>query len=126
MAVSLEVRAPMLDPTLFDFAWRLHSDDRVRAGNGKWVLRGLVHRHVPAELVDRPKMGFGIPVGDWLRGPLRGWVEDLLDPTLLAEQGHLDPEAVSTRWTAHLDGRTDLIFQLWPILMFQAWWNQSR
>jgi asparagine synthase (glutamine-hydrolysing) len=126
MAVSLEVRAPMLDPTLFGFAWRLHSDDRVRAGNGKWVLRGLLHRHVPAELVDRPKMGFGIPVGDWLRGPLRGWVEDLLDPTLLAEQGHLDPEAVSARWTAHLDGRTDLIFQLWPILMFQAWWNQSR
>ena len=126
MAVSLEVRAPMLDPTLFGFAWRLHGDDRVRAGNGKWVLRGLVHRHVPAELVDRPKMGFGIPVGDWLRGPLRGWVEDLLDPTLLAEQGHLDPEAVSARWTAHLDGRTDLILQLWPILMFQAWWNQSR
>jgi asparagine synthase (glutamine-hydrolysing) len=125
MAVSLEARVPFLDPAVFEFAWRLHPDDRVRDGRGKWVVRRLLHRHVPAELVERPKMGFGIPVGEWLRGPLRAWADDLLEPSLLAEQGYLDPVGVTNRWRAHRDQRDDLVFQLWPILMFQAWLSEE-
>ena len=119
--VDLEARVPFLDPAVFEFAWRLHPDDRVRDGRGKWVVRRLLHRHVPAKLVERPKMGFGIPVGDWLRGPLRSWADDLLEPSLLAEQGYLDPVGVTTRWRAHRDQGDDLVLPLWPILMFQAW-----
>ena len=126
MAVSLEVRVPLLDPALFEFAWGLHPTDRVRDGNGKWVLRRLLHRYVPPEMVDRPKMGFGVPVGAWLRGPLRAWADELLEPSLLAEQGHLDPAGVTARWRAHRDLGEDLIFQLWPILMFQAWLQEVR
>ena len=126
MAVSLEARVPLLDPVLFDLAWRLHPEDRVRDGQGKWVLRRLLHRHVPAELVERPKMGFGIPVGDWLRGPLRGWADDLLAPSHLAEQGFFATDEVGKAWQAHRSGEDDLVFQLWPILMFQAWVAEVR
>ena len=126
MAVSLEARVPLLDPVLFDLAWRLHPEDRVRDGQGKWVLRRLLHRHVPAELVERPKMGFGIPVGDWLRGPLRGWADDLLAPSHLAEQGFFATDEVGKAWQAHRSGEDDLVFQLWPILMFQAWLAEVR
>ena len=121
MAVSLEVRAPFLDPDLFQFAWSLSPENRVRNGQGKWLLRESLRRSLPNHLVDRPKMGFGIPVGQWLRGPLRVWADELLDPVLVREQGFLDPSAVERRWNAHLEGRADLTFQVWSLLMFQAW-----
>jgi asparagine synthase (glutamine-hydrolysing) len=121
MAVSLEVRVPLLDPSIFAFAWELHPGDRVRDGRGKWVLRRLLHRYVPESLVERPKMGFGVPVGAWLRGPLRSWAEDLLDVATLEEQGYLDPVQVHALWAAHLSGLTDASYALWPVLMFQAW-----
>ena len=121
MAVSLEVRAPFLDPDLFQFAWSLSPENRVRNGQGKWLLRESLRRSLPNHLVDRPKMGFGIPVGQWLRGPLRAWADELLDPVLVREQGFLDPSAVERRWNAHLEGRADLTFQVWSLLMFQAW-----
>ena len=121
MSVSLEVRVPFLDPDLFQFAWGLSHSDRVREGQGKWILRELLRRDLPDNLIDRPKMGFGIPVGQWLRGPLRSWADDLLDPTLVREQGLLDPLVVQQRWIDHRDGRADLTFQIWSILMFQAW-----
>ena len=121
MSVSLEVRVPFLDPDLFQFAWGLSHSDRVREGQGKWILRELLRRDLPDNLIDRPKMGFGIPVGQWLRGPLRSWADDLLDPTLVREQGFLDPTVVQQRWLDHRDGRADLTFQIWSILMFQAW-----
>ncbi len=126
MAVSLEARVPILDPDLFNFAWRLHHGDRVRDGRGKWVLRRLLHRYVPPEMVERPKMGFGVPVGEWLRGPLRSWADDLLAPALLRSQGFFAFEEVDTAWQAHRSGEKDLIFQLWPILMFQAWLAEVR
>jgi len=126
MAVSLEARVPMLDPELFEFAWRLHPGDRVRDGRGKWALRRVSARFLPEDLLDRPKMGFGIPVGDWLRGPLRGWAEELLEPSLLAEGGYFVPEGVAQTWATHRSGEDDLIFQLWPILMFQAWLTEAR
>ena len=121
MAVSLEVRVPFLDPDLFQFAWSLSPENRVRNGQGKWLLRESLRRSLPNHLVDRPKMGFGIPVGQWLRGPLRAWADELLDPVLVREQGFLDPSAVERRWNAHLEGRADLTFQVWSLLMFQAW-----
>jgi len=121
MAVSLEVRVPFLDPDVFRFAWGLSRDHRVRKGRGKWVLRELLRRSLPDHLIDRPKMGFGIPVGEWLRGPLRSWADELLDPMLVKEQGMLDPEAVRRQWTAHREGAVDLTDQVWSLLMFQAW-----
>lgn len=121
MAVSLEVRAPFLDPALFKFAWGLSRADRVRDGRGKWVLRELLRRSLPDHLVDRPKMGFGVPIGDWLRGPLRSWADDLLDPNLVEAQGYLNPETVTLEWHAHRDGHADLTEQIWSLLMFQAW-----
>jgi asparagine synthase (glutamine-hydrolysing) len=121
MAVSLEVRVPFLDPDLFAFAWGLSREHRVRNGQGKWVLRELLRRSLPDHLIDRPKMGFGVPVGQWLRGPLRSWADELLDPALVKEQGLLDPVIVERRWSAHREGRADLTFQVWSLLMFQAW-----
>ena len=121
MAVSLEVRVPFLDSDLFGFAWGLSNNDRVRNGQGKWVLRKLLRRSLPDHLIDRPKMGFGVPIGQWLRGPLRTWAEDLLNPSLVKEQGLLDPMVVGRRWRAHRDGHADLTFQVWSLLMFQAW-----
>ena len=121
MAVSLEVRVPFLDPDLFAFAWSLSHDLRVKNGQGKWVLRELLRRSLPDHLIDRPKMGFGVPVGQWLRGPLRSWADELLDPALVRDQGLLDPSVVERRWTAHRDGHADLTFQVWSLLMFQAW-----
>jgi asparagine synthase (glutamine-hydrolysing) len=121
MAVSLEVRVPILDPDVFNFAWRLHPDDRVRNGQGKWVLRRLLHRYVPEAMVERPKMGFGVPVSEWMRGPLHDWADDLLDPTALDAQGYLDTKAVRQAWLDHAAGRTDAGLWLWPVLMFQAW-----
>ena len=121
MAVSLEVRVPFLDPDLFRFAWGLSRDQRVRNGQGKWLLRELLRRSLPDHLIDRPKMGFGVPVGQWLQGPLRSWADELLDPALVEEQGLLDPVMVERRWSAHREGRADLTFQVWSLLMFQAW-----
>lgn len=121
MAHSLEVRVPLLDPDVFRFAWGLHPDDKVRDGQGKWVLREVLKRHVPAELVDRPKMGFGVPIGAWLRGPLSAWVGDLLDPGLMREQGYLHAEPVQALWRSHQDRKGDHTYELWPVLMFQAW-----
>ena len=126
MAVSLEVRVPFLDPDLFDFAWGLSSVDRVRRGESKWLLRELLRRSLPDNLIDRPKMGFGVPVGEWLRGPLRSWAEELLCPALVKEQGILDPLIVERRWKAHRDGHSDLTFQVWSLLMFQAWLAENQ
>jgi len=121
MAHSLEVRVPLLDPDVFRFAWGLHPDDKVRDGQGKWVLREVLKRHVPAELVDRPKMGFGVPIGAWLRGPLNTWATELLDPSLMREQGYLHAEPVQALWRSHQDREGDHTYELWPVLMFQAW-----
>jgi len=96
-------------------------DFKIRAGVGKWPLRQILKRYVPEELFDRPKMGFGIPVGDWLRGNLRDWAEDLLSEANLSDGGWLNTEAVRGNWAEHLSGRRNLVHQLWPVLMFLAW-----
>jgi asparagine synthase (glutamine-hydrolysing) len=124
MAVSLEARVPLLDHRIAEFAFKLPHHMRVRDGQSKWLLREVLARHVPKDLFERPKMGFGIPIGEWLRGPLREWVEDLLDPAKLEQDGLLNAAPIQAAWAAHLSGRTNNEVQLWTVLMFQAWRNQ--
>lgn len=121
MAVSLETRAPFLDHRVAELAWRLPMEMKVRGGQGKWALRQVLYRHVPSELIERPKSGFAIPVGQWLRGPLRDWAEELLDEGRLRREGYLDPGPVRVAWMQHLSGACDWTARLWTILMFQSW-----
>jgi asparagine synthase (glutamine-hydrolysing) len=121
MAVSLEVRVPMLDRRVVEFAWTLSPDQRLRGRVGKWCLRQLLERYVPTNLMDRPKMGFGLPLGAWLRGPLRGWATSLLDPRRVASEGYLSAEVVDHIWKSHLSGRRDQEHLLWSVLAFEAW-----
>jgi len=121
MSTSLETRVPFLDRSVFELAWKLPMSSKLRAGTTKWILRQVLYRHVPPALVDRPKMGFGVPIGAWLRGPLRPWAEELLDPRRLGAQGLLDPEPVRVAWKQHLSGRRDLGYELWDVLSLQAW-----
>ena len=120
MAVSLEVRPPLLDHRVVAFAWRLPRRMRIRGGETKWLLRRVLDRYVPRDLVSRPKMGFGIPLASWLRGPLRAWAEDLLDPSRLGG-GLLDVVAVRKLWMEHVGGQRNWAYALWTILMYEAW-----
>jgi asparagine synthase (glutamine-hydrolysing) len=121
MAVSLETRVPFLDHALVQFAWRLPFAMKVRGGETKWILRQLLYRHVPRELIERPKMGFGVPIGVWLRGPLREWAEALLEEGKLRDEGYFNPEPIRRMWAAHLKDSVNEQYRLWPILMFQSW-----
>lgn len=121
MAVSLETRAPFLDRNVIEFAWSLPMHMKIRNGRGKWLLRRLLDRYVPRELVERPKMGFGIPLDAWLRGPLRDWAESLLAEDRLRREGYLDPVPIRAAWKAHLSGQASYGYRLWSVLMFQAW-----
>jgi asparagine synthase (glutamine-hydrolysing) len=126
MAVSLETRVPYLDHRVAAVAARIPTDMQVCGGQGKQMLRKLLYREAPAALFDRPKTGFAIPVGEWVKGPLREWAEDLLDPARMAGEGFLDPAIVRRRWREHLSGRRDSTFAMWGILMFQAWLREAR
>lgn len=126
MAVSLEARVPLLDHRLVQFAWRVPMSLRVRDGKEKWILRQVLFQYVPPSIVERPKMGFGIPVGQWLRGPLRTWGEELLDGHRLRQEGFLNPLVVRQAWEDHLSGRRNRQYELWDVLMFQAWLEHTR
>ena len=121
MGISLETRTPFLDPDVIALATRLPMGMKIRNGQGKWALRQVLYQHVPREIIDRPKAGFAIPIGLWLRGPLRDWAEDLLLPQRLADDGLFNPEIIRQTWLEHLSGRRDWTSRLWAILMFQAW-----
>ncbi len=121
MAASLETRAPFLDPEVASLAWRLPMTMKIRDGSGKWALRQILDRYVPRALIERPKAGFAMPIGAWLRGPLRPWAEELLDPIAMQRQGYLRPEPIQRLWRQHLSGRFDHTTRLWTVLMWQAW-----
>jgi asparagine synthase (glutamine-hydrolysing) len=121
MAVALEARVPLLDHRVVEFSWRLPRTMKLRDGTTKWLLRQVLYRHVPRELIDRPKMGFGIPIGEWLRGPLRDWAENLLSEQRLREAGLLNVQQVRQCWQDHLGGRHNRQYELWNVLMLEAW-----
>jgi asparagine synthase (glutamine-hydrolysing) len=121
MAVSLETRVPYVDRRVVEFAWKIPVEYKVRDGTTKWILRQILYRHVPRELIDRPKMGFGIPMNDWLRGPLRDWAEALFDEKRLRQEGYFEPGPIRRMWDAHLSGRVNEQYRLWVVLMFQSW-----
>jgi asparagine synthase (glutamine-hydrolysing) len=126
MAVSLEVRVPLLDHRLVELSWRLPLKFKVRRGTGKWLLRQIAYKYVPRSLLERPKKGFDVPIGEWLRGPLKEWANDLLDPSSLGRAGLLNPAPIAAKWHEHQAGKRNWQHSLWNVLMFQAWSTKAN
>jgi asparagine synthase (glutamine-hydrolysing) len=125
MGSSLETRVPFLDHRVVEFAWQLPLSMKLRNGQGKWPLRQVLYRHVPKEMIERPKMGFGVPFGNWLKHDLRDWAEALLDETRLRNEGFFDPAPIRKKWLEHLSGERNWQYHLWDVLMFQLWLEQQ-
>lgn len=125
MAVSLEVRVPVIDHRVFELAWSLPFEWKVSSSAGKVILQDVLSRYVPREMFERPKMGFGVPIDQWLRGPLKDWAESLLDEWRLRDQSLLSPEPIRQKWLEHLSGATDWHYHLWDVLMLQAWLDEQ-
>lgn len=125
MGVNLETRVPFLDHRVVDFAWRLPMAMKIWNGKSKWILRHILYRYVPQQLVERPKMGFGVPIDSWLRGPLREWAESLLDASRLKAEGFFDPLPIRQKWVEHISGHRNWQSCLWGVLMFQTWLEEN-
>jgi asparagine synthase (glutamine-hydrolysing) len=125
MSNSLETRVPLLDHRIVEFAAQLPLSMKIHQGTGKWILRELLDRYVPRNLIERPKSGFGIPVGEWLKGPLQEWAEDLLSEQKLKNGGYFDVKQVRKVWEQHSSGKKNQQYQLWSVLMFQAWLDSN-
>jgi asparagine synthase (glutamine-hydrolysing) len=121
MHVALEARVPLLDHRVVEFSWRLPMNFKIHNGKGKWILRRVLNKYVPEKLIDRPKMGFGIPIDSWLRGPLKEWAADLLAPERLKREGYINPQMVSLKWQEHLSGKRNWQYLLWDVLMWESW-----
>jgi asparagine synthase (glutamine-hydrolysing) len=121
MAVALEARVPLLDHRVAEFAWRLPPDLLIRGGRTKWLLRQVLDRYVPRTLIERPKTGFGVPIGAWLRGPLRPWAEDLLSESSLRASDIADPAPIRVKWSEHLNGRRSWSYELWTAAIWVSW-----
>jgi asparagine synthase (glutamine-hydrolysing) len=126
MGVSLETRVPYLDYRVMEFAWELPLPMKFKNGKGKWILREILYKYVPKEMIERPKMGFGVPIGDWMRGPLKDWTESLVNESRLKNEGYLNPDLVSRMWNEHLSGTINWQFNLWDVLMFEAWLEKNK
>jgi asparagine synthase (glutamine-hydrolysing) len=125
MATSLETRTPLLDHRVVEFAWRVPMQQKIRSGRGKWLMRELLYRDVPRHLIERPKQGFAVPLDAWLRGPLREWASDLMEAGSLRRTGFFEAAEVQRRWQEHLSGKRNWQYQLWDVLMFQAWHREA-
>jgi len=125
MAVSLEARVPLLDPKVVELAWRVPHEMKARGWTGKLILREILAKHVPRALFERPKKGFGVPIAEWLRGPLREWAEDLLSESRLNREGYFHAAPIRAKWHEHLSGRVDWAYHLWDVLMFESWLSAS-
>ena len=121
MFVSLETRVPLLDHRIVEFSWKVPIRMKISEGNNKLALRKILYKHVPRNLIDRPKKGFGVPIHDWLRGPLRDWAECMLSESRIKSEGFLDPVPVRERWEEHISGKRNWQYQIWNVLMFQSW-----
>ncbi|OGT08272.1 MAG: hypothetical protein A2V89_03065 [Gammaproteobacteria bacterium RBG_16_37_9] len=125
MNVGLEVRTPYLDPNVYSFAWSLPLAAKIHERKNKYMLRKLLSRFIPEKFLDLPKVGFGAPIGMWLKGPLKDWAESLIDEGKLAEQQYLQPDMIRKYWHEHLSGKRDWSHLMWNILMFQAWLEKN-
>lgn len=126
MGVSLETRVPFLDHRVIEFAWSLPFGYKYRDGQTKWPLRQILYKYMPPELIDRPKMGFGVPIDSWLRGPLKDWAEELLDESRLQREGFLNPIPIRKKWNEHISGNLNWQYHLWDVLMFQSWLQEEK
>jgi len=126
MANSLETRVPFLNQEVYEFAWKIPYELKMRNGVGKSILKNVLYNYVPQSIIDRPKMGFGIPIEDWLRGPLRDWAEELISENRLSDEDFFHVQPIREMWKKHLSGALNYQAQLWPILMFQAWLAENK
>ena len=126
MAVSLETRVPFLDHKVIEFAWKLPLNLKIRDGQSKWLLKQVLYNYVPKKLIDRPKMGFGVPIDSWLRGPLKEWAETLLDESRLNQERFFNPGPIRKKWSEHLSGKRNWHHHIWAILMFQQWYESEK